>query len=528
MLWVFGGSLFMYLIAIALAQEMAQFPGGADAFAASLRPGVEALRPMRWPADRLDTLGGYLTYHNVTLYTLFLSIYAAVQGSRAVRGAEEHHALEGMLATGWSRAAVVRDRALGFLLATGLISGGLGLGIAVSMYAGGEPDLVGSLIVMAASGLAAMAGYGLGMLVSQLTASARTASGISVLVLTVLYVGTNVWDQIGALGVLRFVSPFYYANASRALVPGLGADPLAMATLAMMALATLGLAALAFQHRDYGAALWHRRPAAEVRAAAPRVQRPALRSLWSASLLRERVGVAVWAISAAAFSSLMVVLEPTVMDAWDAFKDYIGGGVSTAAASPQEQYLAFAGDVITPVVAAYVITQAAAWVADLEQGRVEVVLAAPVSWTRLVWERIAAVLFGTAVITVAGITALAVGASRIGLGLSAEGLGRLAVGCLLLGGAIGGVAAVVVAVARSGPAIPVLAVFLGTSYLLGLMAPLLEWPEWVGRLSVFTALGHPYLEWPSAEGALLLLGMFLPGVLLACAIAERTPKVAHG
>ena len=528
MLWACGGSLFMYVMAMALAQEMARFPGGPDAFAASLRPGVEALRPMRWPADRLDTLGGYLTYHNITLYTLFLSIYSAVQGARAVRGAEEHHALEGVLATGWSRAAVVRDRALGFVLALAFISGGVGLGIAASMYAGGEPDLAGSLIVMAASGLAAMAAYGLGLAVSQLTASARTASGVSVLVLTVLYVGTNVWDQIGALGVLRFVSPFYYVNACRALVPGLGVDPLAMLAVVAMALATLGLGALAFQRRDYGAPLCRLRPVAEPPEAAPRVQRPALRSLWSASLLRERMGVAVWAASAAAFSSLMVALEPTVMDAWEAFKDYIGGGASYAAASPQEQYLAFAGDVITPVVAAYVVTQASTWVTDLEQGRVEVILAAPVSWTRLVWERIAAVLAGTAVITAAGIAALAVGASRIGLALSPEGLGRLAVGCLLLGGAIGGVAAVVVAVARTGPAIPVLAVFLGTSYLLGLMAPLLQWPEWVGRLSVFTALGHPYLEWPSAVGAALLLGMFLPGVLLACAIAERTPKVAHG
>src|SRR5512134_3825305 len=92
-LWVLGGSSFMYVMAMALAQEMAQFPGGADAFAASLRPGAEALRPMRWPADRLDTLGGYLTYHNFTLYTLLLSVYAAVQGSRAVRGSEERHSL---------------------------------------------------------------------------------------------------------------------------------------------------------------------------------------------------------------------------------------------------------------------------------------------------------------------------------------------------------------------------------------------------------------------------------------------------
>lgn len=349
--------------------------------------------------------------------------------------------------------------------------------------------------------------------------------------LTVLYVGTNVWDQVGALGVLRFVSPFHYVNACRALVPGLEADPLAMATLVAMALSTLVLATLAFQHRDYGAALWRvrrGRPASEAREAAPNVQRPALRSLWSASLLRERVGLAVWALSAAAFSSVMVVLEPSVMEAWDAFKDYLGGGASSAAASPQDQYVAFTGDVITPVVAAYVVAQAAAWVADLEQGRVEVVLAAPVSWTRLVWERIAAVLFGTAVITTAGIAALAVGASRIGLGLNATGLARLAAGCLLLGGALGGVAAVVVAVARVGPAVPVLAVFLGTSYLLGLMAPMLDWPDWAGRLSVFTALGHPYLEWPGAVGGALLLGMFVPGVLLACAIAEGTPKVAHG
>ncbi len=120
------------------------------------------------------------------------------------------------------------------------------------------------------------------------------------------------------------------------------------------------------------------------------------------------------------------------------------------------------------------------------------------------------------------------GAARLGLALSADGLVRLAVGCLLVAGAIGGVAAVVVAAPRTGPAIPILAVFLAASYLLGLMAPLLQWPQWVGRLSVFTAHGHPYLEWPGAVGGALLLGMFLPGVLLACAIAERTPKVAHG
>ncbi|WP_275868277.1 hypothetical protein [Knoellia sp. 3-2P3] len=80
--------------------------------------------------------------------------------------------------------------------------------------------------------------------------------------------------------------------------------------------------------------------------------------------------------------------------------------------------------------------------------------------------------------------------------------------------------------ARTGPAIPVLAVFLATSSLLGLMTPMLEWPEWVGRLSVFAALGHPYLEWPAAGGLVLMVGLFAGGVLLAGVVAERTPKVA--
>ncbi|MDF2143632.1 hypothetical protein [Knoellia sp. p5-6-4] len=111
--------------------------------------------------------------------------------------------------------------------------------------------------------------------------------------LTVLYVGTNVSDQIGAPGALRFVSPFHCVNASRALVPELEADPLALVTLAAASLALLALAAWAFERRDYGAALWHRRPVA-VATTPPRVQRRALHPRWSAAPLRERVGPVVW------------------------------------------------------------------------------------------------------------------------------------------------------------------------------------------------------------------------------------------
>ncbi len=524
-LWVVGGSLFMYLIADSLASEMASYAGGPQALAASVRPGVEALRLLRWPADRLDTLGGYLTYHNVFLYTLFLSLYAAVQGARAVRGAEESHTLEEVLATGWSRAAVVRDCALGFLAVLVVVTAGVGGGTVLALAAGSAPDAPGALVTATGSGLAALAAYGLGMLVAQVVGSARSAAGLSALLLTALYVVTNVWDQVGPLGLLRFVSPFWYATSLRAMVPGAEVDPWAAVALVAMAGVLLVLAALAFEKRDYGAALWVAATTRTPHRAAP-VRRPALRTWWSATLLRTRLGLVVWTVSTALWVSVMVALEPSVMAAWEAFKDYLSGGPPSPAATPADQYIAFAGDIITPVVAAYVVAQAAGWVADLEQGRVEAVLAGPISWTRLVRERVAAALVGTAVITVGGIAALVLGAARVDVGLHADGLARMAFGCLLFGGAVAGVCAVVVAVARTGPAVPVIAVFLAASYLLGLMAPMLDWPDWVARLSVFTALGHPYLEWSGALGTTMLLSLFVAGVLAAGAISERTPKVA--
>src|SRR5664279_1849949 len=45
-----------------------------------------------------------------------------------------------------------------------------------------------------------------------------------------------------------------------------------------------------------------------------------------------------------------------------------------------QQYLSFAAQIVVPIVTAYVLTQAAGWVADLKQGRLELILAGPLSW----------------------------------------------------------------------------------------------------------------------------------------------------
>ncbi|OIQ81713.1 ABC-2 family transporter protein [mine drainage metagenome] len=512
----------MYVMALALVNEMKRFPGGPKALAASLQVGIEALRPMRWPAERLDTLGGYLTYHNITLFTFFLAIYGALQGARAIRGDEDKHKLEEILATGWSRTAVIRDRAIGFLIVMAIISLGLGLGTAASLVAGDQPDLGGSLITFMGSGLCAMVGYSLGLVVSQLTASSTVAAGISSLMLTIVYVATNMWEN-----VIGFISPFHYSNQLRALVPGYGFNVWATFSLVLMSAILLALAAKIFVLRDYRSPLWVRRSkVTQAQAKQTRVQRPILNSIWTSFLLRNRIGLIAWIASTAAFAALMGVLQPSVMDAWKSF-DFIGaiagGGASDSA---ENLYVSFAGDMLTPVIAAYVITQAAKWVADLAQGRVEATLAAPISWTRLIRERLQALIFGLAVITVGGVAGLILGLAGVGARLSATGVLRLTIGSILIGAALAAIGAIVVAAFRSSIAVTLLAVFVGASYLLGLIVPLFNWPNWINRLSIFYTMGHLYVAWPSLVNTVIVVGIAVLGTALAASIAERTPKVA--
>lgn len=526
-MWVVFGSVANYFTALSLVHEMNRFPGGPKALATSMQPGVEAMRVLRWPAERMDTLGGYLTYHNLIFFSFFLSVYAGVQGARAVRGAEEGHSLEEVLATGRSRVAVVGDLSLGFTAVTALIALGLGLGTAASMTAGDGPHLAGSLVTLLGSGLCAMVAYALGLLVSQLVGSSRAAGGLTTLVLALLYVLTNLADEIGALGVVQYLSPFHYANESRALVPGHGFDLGASVVLVVMAAALLGAAAWAFDRRDYAAPLWAiaRRSPHAAQPQPVRVIRASDRRLWTAQLVRGRLGLLAWSVSLGALATLWGSLLPTVMDVWDAFESMTTAFTGGTDASAADQFLAFISELVAPVAAAYVVTQAAGWVADLEQGRVEAMLAGPLSWTRMVLERATAAVSGVVVIATVAFLGLGLGILGTDARISVAGVGRVLLGCALLGAAMAGLAAVAVAVLRSGLAVVALSVYLGASYILGLLVSLYGWPEWVNRLSVFGALGHPYLGWPPLSGTLVLVGIAVAGLAGGAALAERTPKV---
>ncbi len=524
-LWMVVGAATQIATATMLAQEFRSNPGGGAALAPSVEAAARALRVLRWPAERLDTLGGYLTYHNILLIPLLLGLYAAIVGAQAIRGGETGGSLEELLATGVRRTAVLRDRALGFAVSMTLIALGLGAGTAIGLAAGGEADTLASFVISAEATLCAFSFYALAMLIAQMTRTPRTATGVTALIMTALYVFTNVWQDAGPFGVVRFVSPFFYFQQSRVLVPGHGVDALATIALAAIPMVILVAAAWAFERRDYASVLGAR-PSREAARRPVAAQRPWLVAVWSSSLVRQRYGLLAWAAGTAAMAGLVAYLEPEVRKLWGEVEYFQRFIVVSGPGSLTDQYVAFAGTLLAPVAAAYVTTQVAGWIADLRQGRVELLLSSPVAWTRLVVERLIAVSGGIAVIVAAAVAGLVAGAAAADVPLRAEGLVRLGGDSMLFGLAIAGIGAVLAAVLRTGLATALLAVFLVATYLVDLLTPVYDWPSWIGRLSVFDAFGQPYTGVPAVSGIALLAGLTALGTAAAAWISERSRKVA--
>jgi len=105
-----------------------------------------------------------------------------------------------------------------------------------------------------------------------------------------------------------------------------------------------------------------------------------------------------------------------------------------------------------------------------------------------------------------------------------SGLLRLFVLSLGLGLAMSALAANTTIVFKHRGAVVVLALHLAAAYLLTFMVPMLDWPEWVNRLSVFHAFGKPVHRVAVAEST-VIIALAGPGLLLAFILTARSRKV---
>jgi ABC-2 type transport system permease protein len=183
-------------------------------------------------------------------------------------------------------------------------------------------------------------------------------------------------------------------------------------------------------------------------------------------------------------------------------------------------------EILPPFLAGFVITQSSKWSTDLSQGRVQLFLTTPISWSGLILRRIAATMIGVEFLIVFSLTAIAAGSKAQGVAVHLGAIGRVFVMTNLFSLAFASLSAILVSILRGRSSTQIVSIYVGAAWMITFMVPYLKWPSWVIRFSIFDAIGHPFVKWPGTLNILLILVVAIPGLFLAIRISERSSKSA--
>ncbi|MGH7869699.1 MAG: hypothetical protein ACREP9_19245, partial [Candidatus Dormibacteraceae bacterium] len=169
------------------------------------------------------------------------------------------------------------------------------------------------------------------------------------------------------------------------------------------------------------------------------------------------------------------------------------------------------------VLAIYAVTVVAGWSKEDTEGRLEMILAAPIPRWRVMLERAVALLIGVLLLVVTGVACTALMARSQGLVVDDNSLVQTGVALLPFGLSFGAVGATITG-RFPRLAIPVLGTLAVLSYLLQEFGQLFSWPSWVTNLSVFSLYGDPLnhgMFWNSLFALLAIVVIGFGAAMLA-------------
>jgi ABC-2 type transport system permease protein len=469
-----------------------------------------------------ETLGGYEQYKWISGAIILMMVWAAVAGIAVGRGEEERGLTDEWLAAGVSRTRLLlsRSAAFGLVLTVACFASTLGIA-AIAPLVQSDPNLAGELGKALSMTVGLFCCYTIALLMAQLPAERQTATAFSVGALVVLLVINGIADTVPSASWIGVISPFHWMEKTTSAAPGGTFDIGATICLAIAAAVLLGLSVPVFQRRDVGTGLinWGRRARTAVRVASRNVM---LRLPFTEGLWEQRVGLAVWAASTLVLGAIMVSVAKSVADALNKdpnlaalFSKAMGGNLYQGLMG-----IVWFGFALL-ILAGYAVVQVSRWAAQDSEGRVEMLLSAPVSRTRVVIDRALEFAVASLLIVIAGSVGAAASAPSSGINIAA---GHLFTSSLLMWPfalAFGGLG---VAIVSRWPrvAVPFLAAFAAIEYFLGDLAPLFKFPDWVANLSVFHLFGNPLasnsISWTPP---LTMMLVFVVGFAAALFLMDR-------
>src|SRR2546427_5544341 len=470
---------------------------------------------------QLDTMAGYLTWRWFGSAVLIYAFWALLAGTGAGRGDEERGLVELWLSTGASRMRLIATRVAGFA-AVAAVSTAVMLAVTDAGAAiGQEPMSVGSL---ALQGLAiwvlTMFVFALALVVAQLVTTRRSATGIAgiaVLALVLLNAAARSGVDVGAV---RWLSPFYLYERSAPVLRGGSLDIAATAALAVSALVLVVLAVVALLRRDIGGPLLRgtlRKTQQEWRPA----RDPLLRTPVLAIVDQQRVWIVAWALGLAGLAAFLTSITKVMVDA-------VGSSDISMLRAYFERaginaYADFVGVIwfstLLLLISLFVVAQVNGWAADDAEGRLEMILSAPVSRPRVVVERIAAVVVARAVVLAVSSLAVYLTATSPGISLPAGRFVFASAAVLPVAYAFAGIGHALVGW-RPRVAVVVLGALAVVGYFAQQFTPLFQWPDWVNNISVYALYGTPMSkdDW---SGIVTLIAIGVAGTALALVVMRR-------
>ncbi|HVB23266.1 MAG TPA: ABC transporter permease subunit [Ktedonobacteraceae bacterium] len=490
-----------------------------------------------WLAEpiAIDSPGGYATWkYGITI--LLIALWPLLAGSRVLRGEEERGSLDVLLSLPRGRGRVALEK----LAAVWTALLGMGLLIGLLTFAGGKSVsgniglsdalLFGLNIVLICGVFGSIA-----LLISQFTQERGTASGITGGLLVIFIVLDMVHRVIPNTDWISRLSPVYYYNLSKPLVPAssygvpsstYGANPGAMLVLLALSILLSGAAIWLFARRDIGGTVtgpaWLHLPARQQQ---PEYALPvnawSLRSVYLRSLGMIAVPTFWWTLGIAGFAAWMVVVDKQIetnlaslLQSSPLLKDVItrvgGGNVSMNAS-----ILSFIFVFLPLLLMAFAVTQANRWSADEEDGRLELVLATPQSRLRVLLGRFAALTTATIIIGVLTLAASAVASAATGLQLDGGNLAAATLSMIPLGLLVAALGYLFSGWLRTAVDTGLLSFLLVIWFFITFVGPDLNWSDSVLRLSAFYYYGTPLLHGLPVGDTLGVLAVGLAALVLA-------------
>jgi ABC-2 type transport system permease protein len=458
-----------------------------------------------WNADpvAVTTIGGYATF-KIGIFIFLITVWPILAGSRMLRGEEERGSLDALLSVPRTRLRVALEKLAAMW--TALL--GMGLLIGLVAFAGGQKfggDFgLGDALLFGLDLALVCAVFGsLSVLISQFTQERGPAAGATAGLLLVFIVLDMVHRVATGSEWISRLSPIYYYNLSKALVPSYGVNGGAMLLLLVLAVGLAGAALWLFVRRDVGGTVplprWLRLPERTASQALP-VGDWSLRSVYARSLRMVAMPTFWWTLGIAGFAGWMVsavqLLETKMSSllsgsgaAATVIKNLGGGDAGLTAGFLSAMF------VFLPLfLMAFAVTQVNNWSADEQDGRLELVLTTPQPRLSVLLGRFAALASATIAISAVTLLVCAWVAAASGLHLDSGNLAAAILGMIPLGLLVAAFGYLASGWLRTAADTGLLSFLLAAWFFISFIGPELNLPDPTLRLSPFYYYGTPLLN----------------------------------